>query len=108
MLPAQLLSSLNAADSWSLSSTAVRIMILVADGRAVRPSAISAILGCTPAAVHSSVKDLISRCILRKTRHTSGHDERGVRIRILPYGKRILENILEGNLQQSDSTTPAP
>lgn len=99
------LQILDAAAAWEISDTSLRLMLLLALGQHKRPSDMARSMTMTPAGVGCALKPLLKRRIVRKRRHTQGTDERGVTFELLPYGKRILEQILQGNKEATPSSS---
>jgi DNA-binding MarR family transcriptional regulator len=96
MNPKLLLAILNAAHTWEISATELRIMLLLDLKTHNRPSEIARALRLTTAGAGGACASLAKRRILRKKRNREGADERGVTYSFLPYGKLMLESILGG------------
>lgn len=102
-----LLSILVAQGTWHISRTALALLIVIAE-RPMRPREIAPLLCISDARLNSTSRTLVSRRIIRKVRLNDG-DERAVEYTITPYGKGILQHILEGTAQpETPDSTPAP
>ncbi len=93
---------LDAAHSWDLSMTSLRIMCVLQEGKIDRPSMLGRRLSLTPAGIGCAIKELCRRRIVSKQR-IQDKDERAVTIKLTTYGTSMLESVLAGK----DAPEPA-